>query len=557
MSSNDDWGAEDKDWGSSEGNSDFDFKWDPEGNFQHVSSPKRSPLEFVSQQSIWLKIVSGVVLAAVVLFTVVQTGGVTKLQSMGVFRQSLSPEAMCLNGGQVAAELAVGVLSPIVMNRTLDHAARVKSQRSGDAAIDEAAWAVADAAYLVNEAVESIPQAISSADMMLGDMLDAFNSEESRAAALAVSDATMQLGKACGALADTGASNSQLGASEQSPSQVSESGMESAATGGEPTLLDETQTSDDEIVEPGSEISFLTFNVCNSDCKDPAPSWDIRRSRIANVIADSKVDVVGLQEVTNWRVNGSTTQWSDIKRLVATAGFQGPKISDEFNNCSGTNSEPCVDTARILFNSQAVVQMESVQNLPAAGYTRLGVIAPGIDVNARNRTVAWAYFKAAKGDPFLAISMHMDSDRTNLAEDARQAVAGELNLWAENLNKEVGIEAKATVLMADLNSYDARQPAGAQSILRQQGWTDSWSAADRKNIYFSTINLTPDTQNYGGWPPRPRPFNNAATRIDYIFAWGDFQLVDYEVMLWLNSDGTFDHEYQASDHQSVRATLIV
>ena len=111
--------------------------------------------------------------------------------------------------------------------------------------------------------------------------------------------------------------------------------------------------------------------------------------------------------------------------------------------------------------------------------------------------------------------------------------------------------------MADLNSYEERQPDGAQSLLRQAGWLDAWNAPDRRNIMFSTINYTPDTRQYGGWPPRPRPFSEFATRIDYIFALGDVKLVNYEVMMWLNPDDTFDSDYQASDHQSVRATLVL
>ena len=589
MSNFDDWGAENKDWDSSEGNSDFDFAWDPEGNFQHVAQPKKSRVAFVKQQPLWIKIAAGVTVGVVVLFVFLQVGGITKLRTLGVLRESISAEAMCLNGLQVVGELSIGVFNTAVMNRAIDHADRVKSQRSGDLAVDEAAWSVADSAYLVQEVIRSIPGKINSADMMLGDRFDALNSDGLEATSLAVAQASENLSAACGSaaedvnsLAGGGAlspvtpseslenltesdsnSNSEVIAEgslsesslSENPSEISKIDINSDDNDQAVVTSDNDEVPDESTSD--SEIAFLTFNVCHSECKDPAPAWNVRNSRIAKVIVDSNVDVVGLQEVTNWQVDGATTQWGDIQRLLAADGFIGPKVSDQYNICTKSNRQPCVDTARILFDSKRLEQLNSINGLPAAGYSTLEAIAPGIELNASNRTVAWAYLREFTGKPFLAMSLHMDSDRTVSAEDARRDVAEGLNLWVEDLNRSIGIDPSAVVLMADLNSYDARQSDGAQTVLRQQGWTDAWNAPDKRNVMYSTINYTPDTQHYGGWPPRPRPFSDIATRIDYIFSRGNADVVDYEVMLWLNPDGTFDADYQASDHQSVRATLAM
>lgn len=586
MSNFDDWGTgNNKDWDSSEGNSDFDFGWDPEGNFQHAVPPKKSRIAFVKQQPLWIKIASGVGVGVIFLFVFLQAGGFTKLRTMGVFRESISAEAMCLNGLQVAGELALGAFNNVVMNRAIDHADRVKSQRSGDAAVDEAAWAVADSAYIVQEAVQSIPEALSSADMMLGDTLDALNSEGVRTAAQAVTQASEKLSAACGSVAenvntfatdDTQGTETESGELQEGSTR-SETNMDLGEDSGGTFAQEIPRNPDSDINsnqddqgefnsgEPAtaikangvSEITFLTFNTCHSDCKGPAPSWDMRRERIANVIVESGAEVIGLQEVTNWQVASSTTQWNDIQNLVSTDGFVGPLISEEFNDCAKSQNDPCVDTARILFNSKQLDQSKTVNGLPAAGYATLGAIAPGIELNARNRSVAWAYLLNSEGKSILTISLHMDSDKTAGAESARREVAQRLNLWIEDLNQRLGIEPSAVVLMADLNSYDARQPEGAQTVLLREGWIDAWDTPDRRNIMYSTINYTPDTQQYGGWPPRPRLFSEIATRIDYIFARGNVEVVDYEVMLWLNADGTFDVNYQASDHQSVRAILAV
>lgn len=153
-------------------------------------------------------------MGVIFLFVFLQAGGVTKLRTMGVFRESISAEAMCLNGLQVAGELALGAFSNVVMNRAIDHADRVKSQRSGDAAVDEAAWAVADSAYIVQEAVQSIPEAFSSADMMLGDTLDALNSEGVRTAAQTVTQASEKLSAACGSVAENASEFTLSGATD-------------------------------------------------------------------------------------------------------------------------------------------------------------------------------------------------------------------------------------------------------------------------------------------------------------------------------------------------------
>ena len=46
-------------------------------------------------------------------------------------------------------------------------------------------------------------------------------------------------------------------------------------------------------------LVFASWNVCKVGCAAPAPSWEIRRDRVARVIAESGADVIGLQEATN------------------------------------------------------------------------------------------------------------------------------------------------------------------------------------------------------------------------------------------------------------------
>lgn len=556
MSNFDDWGAgSNKDWNSEEGDSDFEFSWDPEGNFHQALPPKKSRIGFVKRQPLWLKVASSVGATVIVLFVFSQSGGVAKLRTMGILRESISAEAMCLNGLQVASELSASVFSAAVMNSVIDHADRVMAQQSGNAVIDEAAWAVADSAYVVQDVVGSLPNSLGSADLLLGDILETVNASEVKSAALVFAEATERLGASCDSLARN--SSSVATASEM------EAGYSPYESGDiqvfEPKLVDAFEPeSGVPLVDPHpkSSIAFVTFNVCHARCKDPAPNWDTRRERVATVIVNSGADVLGLQEVTNWTVGSSETQWTDIQTLVAKDGFVGPEVNEKFNECVRPVQVTCVDTSRILFNQVNINQVTTKQGVPAAGYTTLGSIAPSIDSKSRNRTVAWAYLEGAETEPFLVFSMHMDSDKTAGVEESRRAIAKQLDFWVENLNQEIGIEPVAAVLLADLNSFDARQPEGAQYILRQNGWIDSWYAPVQRNIMFSTVNYTPDTRHYGGWPPKPRLYKEAATRLDYIFARGRASFEDYEVLVWLKADGTFNGDFQASDHQPVRATLV-
>jgi endonuclease/exonuclease/phosphatase family metal-dependent hydrolase len=562
VSNNDDWGdGSGGDWGSG----------DPESNFEQVSPPKSSFLGTVANSALWIKVVAGVAAVAVSSFVFVQAGGVGRLQGMGLFRQQLSPAAMCLNGGQVVTEMSVGTINALLMNKAIEHADRLKTQSSGVATVDEAVWAIADTAYEVRDAVESLPSVLSSPDAMLGEYFEALNSDEVKRVYESFTQASAKLASACESAVNSELSSEELTnavtALEPNANPVESPKQESSElpaiepdsvvvieVANEPNEPSETMSAD---VVDGLPISFLTFNVCKSDCKDPAPSWQIRRDRIARVINEADVSIVGLQEVTNWDVSGTVSQWQDLQDLLEPTGFVSPVVDSQFNECPRKGENVCANTARILYQEQDLTQLNTLDGQPAAGYSTLGDISSGIDVNARDRSVAWSYLETTTGQDLLVISLHMDEDKSTPGEDSRVAIASGLKSWSSELDQRVGLQPKTVVLLADLNSYAARQPSGAQAVLRSEGWQDAFGADTVVNSNFSTVNYTPDTISYGGWPPRPRPYNRDATRIDYIFALGNVQFLDYEVMIWVNPDGTFDEDYQASDHQSVRATLRI
>ena len=301
----------------------------------------------------------------------------------------------------------------------------------------------------------------------------------------------------------------------------------------------------------GPRLTFAQFNACKAECDAPAPAWGVRRDRVARVIIASGADVVGVDEATDWTVSGGLTQWQDIQALVAPAGYAAPVL--DVQECLKGGS--CAHTAKLLYRTSTVSEVDFADGLPSAGSSMLGLIAPGIHPGSAMREFTWAYLQGGNGTgPFLAIAIHMDNDKEPAHEPARRAAAAALGPWVDARNRERGIPSAPAVLMADLNSNSFQNPKGAQKVLKRGGWVDAWTAPVRRNTSYSTINLHSSNLQFNGFPPRPVKYSGDASRIDYIFGRG-VTPVTYEVVMHLTRSGGFDRDYQASDHQMVKASF--
>lgn len=330
-------------------------------------------------------------------------------------------------------------------------------------------------------------------------------------------------------------------------------------------------------------VTAQTFNVCKGGpdgsiaaCTTPAPSWSIRRDRVANVIRAVGADVVGLQEATNYSTpNGAKTQQEDIRALAATIGYAQPEfdVAGPENECKRprdadgelSGPSPCVNTSMLLFNTATTSAASIPDGSASGGVVMAGSIASGLDAESAPRSVAWAFLQK-NGSTFLAISVHTSNAKTPEGEASRVTFAFGLAPWARALSANKGFPADLPViLLADLNSFHKRQPQGAQTALVNNGWTDSFSAPLQKNISYSTINYSADKRgNPQGFPAKPKltkkTKNNkkaAATRIDYVLGLNGVRFSRYEVVMFLNPDGTFNPDFQASDHQSVVADAVL
>jgi S1-C subfamily serine protease len=192
----DDWGSPDGDQ-DGESKSDFNFDWSPGNDFSRSPGKSSSALELIRRQPSWAKISSLVGAGLIVLFIFIQAGGFTRLQMMGLFRQSISPVAACLNSGQVLGELGIGVINASAMNRALERADKLRSQSSGDPAVDEAMWSVAETVYRSNDALKVIRSGFSFDDLMIGDLAERFGGPQVTEASDALARSTSLLAAAC------------------------------------------------------------------------------------------------------------------------------------------------------------------------------------------------------------------------------------------------------------------------------------------------------------------------------------------------------------------------
>ena len=242
-----------------------------------------------------------------------------------------------------------------------------------------------------------------------------------------------------------------------------------------------------------SDITVATWNVCKLDCPSPAPSWDVRRERIANVVKAVGPDVLAINEATNNQVGRGGTQWDDLQRVVAPLGYRSPDLESV-----GCPHGACTNTARLLFRTSTIEQATFANGAPGAGDGQLSDIAPGIGAYA-DRQFTWAYLqRRGGGSPFLAVSVHLTNDKSSAGERHRLAVGRALTGWVHRMNADHGLGDAPAIVMGDLNSTDSRQPRGVQWVLAKAGWTDAIDAPRKVNADLNSVTYRAATPD--GWP---------------------------------------------------------
>lgn len=320
---------------------------------------------------------------------------------------------------------------------------------------------------------------------------------------------------------------------------------------------------------PDTTLVAASWNICKPQCAT-GPTWEERQQRLVNTFAYANADILGLQEVTNIRTSTHKTQLANVTSMLAPLGYSHPTYSVENNECRRPRDEnnqlagpsPCDNTAAIFFKNDRIQQVAA--DSETAGITMISSIAPVALLESGARSVAWALLEDKKtGKIFLAISLHTSNAKTPEAETDRVILGQYLEPWSLAKAASLGHPNVPVILMADLNSYQKRQPNGIQTVLTNNNWVDSFSAPIKRNASYSTVNYRNDSRS--GFPAKAKKFKKTkknpqgyATRIDYVMALGpDVEFTEYETVIFLDSKNFFIKDYQASDHQMVKTVLTL
>lgn len=170
-------------------------------------------------------------------------------------------------------------------------------------------------------------------------------------------------------------------------------------------------------------------------------------------------------------------------------------------------------------------------------------------VDDRGWSYAYLRDKRTSSD-FVAVSVHLPNEKTPAAEQVRVAAAEGLVRHLRADARARGLAGIPIVVAGDLNSFQRRQPRGAQRRFTSAGFTDAYDAGKQVNGTVPTVNMR--TLKRDPFPPRPHHAPRPA-RLDYIFVDRGRPEV-YEVFLRLRK-GRFDDRYRPSDHNPVKARL--
>jgi endonuclease/exonuclease/phosphatase family metal-dependent hydrolase len=286
---------------------------------------------------------------------------------------------------------------------------------------------------------------------------------------------------------------------------------------------------------PGDPVvTVATYNVCKKTCGSGVFAWKHRRQSVVRNVAAADADVVALQEAA-----GTVRQ---IARGLAPYGYRLA------NRATAGCGRGCTQDSFIFYRTDTV---EPLAVRSRDGMATLSAVARVPWTGTFDRAWSWAFLQQrATGAPLLVASVHLPNDKTVQGERLRRAsTRGILHHLAAN-RKARAIGGLTTVIAGDLNSFDERQPHGAQRILHRKGYRDAYTAPRRSNARVPTINLT--RVHRDPFPARPYRFDNPA-RIDYVFT-DRGTPTRYEVFLRLKH-GRFDNRYRGSDHNMVVAGL--
>lgn len=300
---------------------------------------------------------------------------------------------------------------------------------------------------------------------------------------------------------------------------------------------------------PADSLRVAAYNICKSTCGSGPFAWLHRRTALVREVRWADPDVLALQEATTRKWLG-VRHIDDVRRLLAPAGYQAASLN--FKGCP----KGCSKGAHVFYKTAKlkVAKLPSDATVAAAGMTSLSAVGRTRFGSFQDRGVSWAFLTPRSSSrTTLYLSVHLTTQKTPAGERLRLAVAQNLRGFAERLISRSGLSRVPIVVAGDFNSFQRRQPNGAQTIMARTGFYDGFRAPVKANADIGTVNYAPKINKYRGFPPAPYRYKKNTTRIDYVFS--TVAPKRHEVVVRLDSRGRFDNAFRASDHNMVMVDL--
>lgn len=295
-------------------------------------------------------------------------------------------------------------------------------------------------------------------------------------------------------------------------------------------------------------IRVATYNICKVKCGSGPFAWEFRRLAMVRTVAEAAPDVLLVQEANTQKWRG-IRQIDDVISLLAPLGYQ-------IASASITGCTPgCSRGAHVFYRTSSMKLADMPGSaIGTAGMLGMSQVAATSLGPIQDRAVSWAFLSPIGSTRVaLYVSVHLATQKTAVGEAARVAVASRLHAWTDAAIAASGASGVETVIGGDFNSYDTRQPNGAQRILADTGLYDGYTAPVLVNGDIGSVNVAPKIKKYKGFPPAPYRYRANTTHIDYVFS--SVVPARHEVVVHLLPDGTFDNNYRASDHNMVAVDL--
>ncbi|MDR7086542.1 endonuclease/exonuclease/phosphatase family metal-dependent hydrolase [Aeromicrobium panaciterrae] len=258
-------------------------------------------------------------------------------------------------------------------------------------------------------------------------------------------------------------------------------------------------------------------------------NWSARRAAVVDLIKDSHLDVVGLQEAVPSYTPGGPPQYQDIVNHL------GSDWAVTRSNKKGPTGE-----TRTVYNTTKLKQV-------AEGYQAL---AGSSRFRGTTRYLAWSVFEQrSTGKQFIFANTHLTpgtsgSVRAQHASEARQIVAA---------LKAVNTHHLPVILVGDFNSGGSRTKSNSiYGTITGAGYIDPLVQSKKLGMAEKVVDGNLTTSN-GLNRTAPRRSNPAF--LDHIFV-SRMRVSQFQVVAKLDSAGRFIGTIP-SDHNLVRATVYL